>query len=82
MSIQVGLYRHFKGNPYRVMGFVRHSETMESMVLYQALYGDFGLWIRPTAMFAETVEVDGRTVPRFAYEGTRDPMFHPPEDQA
>ena len=68
MSIRVGFYRHFKGMPYRVLGTARHSETMEELVVYQALYGEQGLWVRPAAMFAENVEHDGNTVPRFAFE--------------
>lgn len=68
MSIRVGYYRHFKGMPYRVLGTARHSETMEELVVYQALYGEHGLWVRPAAMFAETVEHEGRGVPRFAFE--------------
>lgn len=61
-----GRYRHFKGNPYEVLGVARHSETGEEMVVYRALYGEFGLWVRPVSMFVETVERDGRRVPRFA----------------
>lgn len=64
-----GIYRHFKGNRYRVWGVVRHSETQEKMVLYQALYGEYGLWVRPLSMFLEEVERDGRKMPRFSYEG-------------
>jgi hypothetical protein len=67
-QIRPGLYRHYKGARYRVFGLARHSETEEPMVVYQALYGEHGLWVRPAAMFAETVEVDGRSVPRFAFE--------------
>jgi hypothetical protein len=63
-----GLYRHYKGQPYRVLGTARHSETMEPLVVYQALYGEFGLWVRPAAMFVENVSVDGRLQPRFALE--------------
>ncbi|TBR38740.1 MULTISPECIES: DUF1653 domain-containing protein [Dyella] len=63
-----GLYRHYKGQPYRVLGTARHSESMELLVVYQALYGEFGLWVRPAAMFCETVEVNGEAVPRFALE--------------
>lgn len=63
-----GLYRHYKGQPYRVLGTARHSETMEPLVVYQALYGEFGLWVRPAAMFVEQVEVQGLPVPRFALE--------------
>ncbi len=62
---QPGLYRHYKGGSYRVLGLVRHSETLEVMVLYQALYGTQGLWVRPRAMFLETVSHGGATVPRF-----------------
>lgn len=60
-----GLYRHYKGNLYQVMAIARHSETEEELVVYQALYGERGLWVRPRAMFFETVLVDGKTVPRF-----------------
>lgn len=72
MSIRVGYYRHFKGMPYRVLGVARHSETMEEHVVYQALYGDHGLWVRPAAMFAETVEHEGRVQSRFAFERDAD----------
>ena len=61
-----GLYRHYKGNDYRVVGLARHSETLEPVVVYQALYGERGLWVRPAAMFIERVEIDGKSVPRFA----------------
>ena len=61
-----GLYRHYKGNDYEVLGVARHSETEEELVVYRPVLGTSGLWVRPLAMFAETVEVDGRTVPRFA----------------
>jgi hypothetical protein len=64
--IPPGRYRHYKGGLYEVMGLVRHSETLQPLVLYRALYGDYGLWVRPAAMFAETVEVDGRARARFA----------------
>jgi hypothetical protein len=63
--IEPGRYRHYKGNDYEVIGEARHSETEEPFVVYRALYGDRGLWIRPRAMFLETVMVDGRAVPRF-----------------
>jgi hypothetical protein len=68
MVPETGLYRHYKGQRYRVLGTARHSETLEPLVVYQALYGERGLWVRPAAMFCEQVEVDGRTVPRFALE--------------
>lgn len=64
-----GRYRHYKGNDYQVFGLVRHSETLEELVLYQALYGERGQWVRPVAMFGETVIVDGRTRPRFERVG-------------
>jgi hypothetical protein len=66
MHLQPGLYRHYKGPEYRVFGVATHSETQQYVVIYQALYGEFGLWVRPLDMFCETVEVDGKTVPRFA----------------
>jgi len=65
INIEPGIYRHFKGNLYRVIGMVRHSETLEELVLYQALYGDMNFWVRPANMFLETVEKDGETFPRF-----------------
>ncbi|WEN16440.1 DUF1653 domain-containing protein [Rhodanobacter sp. AS-Z3] len=68
MQPAAGIYRHYKGQRYRVLGTARHSETMEPLVVYQALYGDFGLWVRPAAMFCETVELDGEPLPRFALE--------------
>lgn len=68
MVPETGLYRHYKGQPYRVLGTARHSETMEPLVVYQALYGEYGLWVRPASMFCENVQVDGKTVPRFAFE--------------
>jgi len=64
--IEPGLYRHYKGQHYEVLGVATHSETGESLVVYRALYGEFGLWVRPETMFSEIVEVDGATVPRFA----------------
>ena len=67
MTISPGRYRHYKGNEYEVIGTAHHSETQELFVVYRALYGDSGLWIRPAAMFAETVEHNGVTVPRFEF---------------
>jgi hypothetical protein len=66
---RAGRYRHYKGREYRVTGLARHSETLEPLVVYQALYGERGLWVRPAAMFLETVEAGGRRVPRFARIG-------------
>jgi hypothetical protein len=60
-----GLYRHYKGGQYRVLGTVRHSEDLQPMTLYQALYGEKGLWVRPAAMFAEVAEFNGKVQPRF-----------------
>ena len=60
-----GKYRHFKGNLYEVVDLVRHSETQEPLVLYRALYGDHGLWVRPLEMFFETIEREGKTLLRF-----------------
>ena len=60
-----GLYRHYKGLMYEVVGTVRHSETLEPMTLYRALYGAHGLWVRPAAMFNEQVLIDGVMRPRF-----------------
>lgn len=68
MSAVPGFYRHYKGQRYRVLGIARHSETQEPLVVYQALYGEHGLWVRPAAMFAESVLVDGAQIPRFALE--------------
>ena len=64
--MEPGTYRHYKGNRYEVLGVARHSETDEQLVVYRALYGDQGLWVRPLAMFEESVVVDGQEVPRFA----------------
>ncbi len=67
--IPLGQYRHFKGNQYEVIGLASHSETGEAMVVYRALYGEYGLWVRPLSMWMETVEQDGEKVPRFVYVG-------------
>ena len=64
-----GVYRHFKGNEYRLLCVARHSETLEPMVVYQALYGDKGVWVRPLNMWDETVERDGAVYKRFTYIG-------------
>ncbi len=64
-AVTPGRYRHFKGREYEVIGIVRHSETEEPLVLYRALYGDFGLWVRPAEMWNEKVERDGKTFTRF-----------------
>ena len=69
MDIKPGRYRHFKGGEYEVIGVARHSETMEELVVYRALYGERGLWVRPAAMWLEVVERDGKQFPRFTYFG-------------
>ena len=61
-------FRHFKGNRYRLEGFAKDSETMEELVVYRALYGDGGLWVRPAEMFFETIERDGKRIKRFELE--------------
>ena len=69
MEIRLGRYRHFKGKEYQVIGTARHSETLEELVVYRALYGERGLWVRPAVMWEETVEWGGRMVQRFTYLG-------------
>lgn len=66
-NIQKGIYTHFKGQQYEVLDIATHSETLEKMVVYKALYGEQGIWVRPLSLFCETVEVDGRIVPRFRF---------------
>lgn len=68
-EIKLGRYRHFKGNEYEVIGVAKHSESLEPMVVYRALYGDGGLWVRPASMWNEIVERDGKRFPRFTYVG-------------
>jgi hypothetical protein len=69
MEIPKGRYRHFKGNEYRVLCLARNSETLEEMVVYQALYGEHEVWVRPASMWNETVNRDGKTIKRFTYLG-------------
>lgn len=69
MEIKLGKYRHFKGNEYEVLAVARHSETLEEMVVYRALYGDGGVWVRPISMWNEKVERDGKRFSRFTYIG-------------
>lgn len=66
-EIKLGKYRHFKGNQYEVIGIAKNSENLEPMVVYRALYGDGGLWVRPASMWNETVERDGKTYKRFEF---------------
>jgi len=65
-TIPMGRYRHYKGQDYSVVGFARHSETLETMVLYVPLYGEGGYWVRPLGMFTELVNHEGQDVPRFS----------------
>lgn len=68
-TIQKGKYRHYKGHLYEVTGTARHCETIEDMVIYKALYGDFGIWVRPLKMFLEDIEVNGKILKRFEFVG-------------
>lgn len=67
MTMKPGLYRHYKGNDYFVFQVATHSETREPLVFYRCLYGDYSWWVRPLAMFSETVELAGETIPRFRF---------------
>ena len=67
MEIKLGKYRHFKGNEYEVIGVGKHSETLEEMVIYRALYGEGGYWVRPAEMWNEEITRDGKTFKRFTY---------------
>lgn len=69
MELKPGKYRHFKGGEYELIGIAKHSETLEPMVVYRALYGEGGLWVRPAAMWNEIVEKPEYTGPRFMYIG-------------
>ena len=71
-EIKTGRYRHFKGNEYEVLFVAKHSETLETMVVYRALYGEGGVWVRPASMWNEEVERDGVNVKRFTYVGEND----------
>ncbi|MEG2769918.1 MAG: DUF1653 domain-containing protein [Oscillospiraceae bacterium] len=68
-KIKNGKYRHYKGNEYEVLGMAKHSETLEDMVVYRALYGEGGVWVRPSQMWNETVCVNGEKLTRFTYIG-------------
>ena len=67
MSVIKGIYKHYKGNLYEVVDVAKHSETEEEHVVYRTLYGGYSLWVRPLAMFIETVELDGQQIARFEY---------------
>ena len=71
-EIKIGRYRHFKGNEYEVLYLAKHSESLEDMVVYRALYGAHGVWVRPASMWNEIVERDGKTCKRFTYLGVTD----------
>lgn len=66
-KLKKGKYKHYKGNLYEVIGEARHSETLEELVVYRALYGDFSLWVRPKKMFLEDIEIEGKKMPRFEF---------------
>ena len=68
-EIRTGKYRHFKGGEYEVLYVAKHSETQEEYVVYRALYGDNAVWVRPACMWNETVEREGKTLPRFTFLG-------------
>ena len=68
-EIKIGKYRHYKGNEYEVLYLAKHSETLEDMVVYRALYGEYGIWVRPASMWNEEVIKDGKTYKRFEYIG-------------
>lgn len=67
MEIKPGRYRHFKGKEYQVLGVAKHSESLEELVVYRALYGEGALWVRPVSMWNETIERDGQNVLRFTF---------------
>lgn len=66
-KIQLGKYQHYKGNQYEVIGVAKHSETLEKLVVYRALYGNNDLWVRPLKMFLEMIEIEGKKIPRFRF---------------
>ena len=66
-NLRKGKYRHYKGNDYEVLGVANHSETLEEVVVYKKLYGDYGLWVRPLSMFIESVMIEGEVLPRFKF---------------
>ncbi len=78
MTVKKGIYKHYKGNLYEVLEIAKHSETEEDYVVYKALYGDYGTWIRPLKMFNESVEKDGTLVKRFEYQEDSNISFDKP----
>jgi len=70
-EIKKGTYKHYKGNLYEVLSVGKHSETLDNVVIYQALYGDMGIWVRPANMWIENVKIDGKEMPRFEYIETK-----------
>lgn len=66
-KIKLGKYEHYKGKQYEVIGVAKHSETLEELVVYRALYGEHGLWVRPSKMFSEMVKIEGKKMPRFRF---------------
>ena len=76
-SISLGIYRHYKGNQYEVVGFAKHSETLEDMVIYKALYGEQATWVRPLSMWGNPIQVDEKTVKRFEYIGEPEYIMKP-----
>ena len=68
-SLKTGIYRHYKGNEYEVIGVATHSESAEKLVVYRPLYGNFDLWVRPFSMFVENVKIEEEEVPRFKFIG-------------
>jgi hypothetical protein len=70
-QIPYGVYRHYKGNQYEVIGFAKNSETLEDMVIYKALYGEYGTWVRPLSMWGNDIEINGKTVKRFEFIGEK-----------
>lgn len=70
MEIKKGIYKHYKGNLYEVVATATHSESLEKLVIYKALYGEYGIWARPLKMFTENVVIDGKPLPRFEFFST------------
>ncbi|MDE1832962.1 MAG: DUF1653 domain-containing protein [Candidatus Micrarchaeota archaeon] len=68
-GVRLGRYRHYKSKEYRVIGLAKHSETLEELVIYKALYGRGQIWARPKRMFSQSVSAEGKRVPRFRYVG-------------